>query len=34
MAKNNEKELNNKLEIITEQYKKLKRDKEALQSKQ
>jgi hypothetical protein len=34
MAKNNEKELNNKLEKITEQYQKVKRDKEALQSKQ
>ncbi len=34
MAKNNEKELNNNLEIISEYYKKEKREKEALKSKQ
>ena len=34
MANNNEKELNNNLEIIAEYYKKEKREKEALKSKQ
>ena len=34
MEKNNEKELNNNLEIIAEYYKKEKREKEELKRKQ
>ena len=34
MEKNNEKELNNNLEIIAEYYKKEKREKESLKSNQ